>query len=173
MNKNKERYKKWVVNLLIQLLFITMVIVAADWFLTRDNYRGTLPDLTLTTLNGETVSLKSTLSGGGVIHFWATWCPVCRLEQSMIDELAQDYPVITIAQSSGDDLEVTHYLNEQQLKFRVVNDQSGDLSRVFGVAAVPVSFIVNPAGEITSVTRGYSSSWGVRVRLWLAGVSGY
>lgn len=77
---------------------------------------------------------------------------------------------MSIAMQSGSDDELRGYLREQSIAFPVINDESGELSRQFGVTAVPAFFILNRHGEITHVTRGITSSWGIRARLWLADI---
>jgi thiol-disulfide isomerase/thioredoxin len=103
-----------------------------------------------------------------LVHFWASWCPVCKLEQENIQTISEDYPVITIAMQSGEVIEVVEYMHQEGLRFPVINDSSGTLARRFGVRAVPSSFIV--AGNNTIVFReaGYTTGIGLRVRLWLA-----
>jgi peroxiredoxin len=105
------------------------------------------------------------------VHFWATWCPICRTEQGSIAAIAQDHPdVITVAMQSGTPQEVSRYMQEQGIAFPVVNDPDGIISRAWGVHAVPASFIIAPDGQIRFVEVGYTTGMGLRLRLWLAGI---
>jgi len=105
-----------------------------------------------------------------LVHFWATWCPICRTEQGSIAALAQDNPnVITVAMQSGSSAAVQQFLHEQSVNFPVVNDQDNRISAAWGVHAVPASFIVDREGKIRFVEIGYTTSIGLRLRLWLAG----
>jgi thiol-disulfide isomerase/thioredoxin len=104
-----------------------------------------------------------------LVHFWATWCPVCRLEQSSIEALAKEYPnTITVAMQSGEQNAVSKYMREQALTFPVINDSDGLISQTWGVSAVPASFIVDTKGQIRFVEIGYTSSIGLKLRMWLA-----
>jgi thiol-disulfide isomerase/thioredoxin len=106
-----------------------------------------------------------------LVHFWASWCPVCRAEQSSIAAIAQDNQnVITIAMQSGTPEQVAAYMREQGIAFPVLNDPDGHIARAWGVHAVPVSFIIAPDGEIRFVEVGYTTQIGLRLRMWLAGV---
>jgi alkyl hydroperoxide reductase subunit AhpC len=87
----------------------------------------------------------------------------------MINALAEDYPVITVAMQSGEAQEVLDYLAEQDVDYPVVNDPEGRIARRYGVSGVPASFVLDGLGEVRFVTRGYTSGPGMRVRLWLAG----
>jgi thiol-disulfide isomerase/thioredoxin len=98
-----------------------------------------------------------------LLHFWASWCPVCRLEEGSIDALAKDYPVITVASWSDD---VASYMEENKLSFPVLSDPDGDLAAVYGIKGVPASFFVDAQGRIQFVEIGYTSEIGFRLRLW-------
>lgn len=130
---------------------------------------GTAPAMHAQTLAGETFSLASPRKGPLLIHFWATWCPVCRLEQDSIQSLSRHYRVISVAMNSGTANAVRAFMQKQGLSFPVINDPDGRIARQFGVNAVPVSFVVNPDNQIRFVERGYSTEWGLRLRLWLSG----
>ena len=157
-------------RLLVELLVILLLLLAFERFLTRDALRGPAPAFELTTIQGEAFSLEQWHGQAGVLHFWATWCAICELEQGMIHRLAQRYPVMTVAMQSGSPDEVAEYLRELGVDYGVINDPDGILARHYGVRAVPASFIIDPQGEIRFVTRGYTTGLGLRVRLWLAGV---
>lgn len=157
-------------GLLLQLLLLLLVVWALEAYMTRDAARGPAPAVLAQTLDGQVFSLGDFHGQAAVVHFWAVWCPVCELEQGMIDRLARAYPVVTVAMQSGTEAEVAAYLREQGVDYPVINDPDGALAALYGVRAVPASFVLDPQGEVRFVTRGYTSGWGMRLRLWLAGI---
>lgn len=131
---------------------------------------GPAPTLTGVLIDGKPIALN-TFSGRSVlVHFWATWCPICRLEQNSINTLARDAAVITVAMQSGDSAAVKLHLRNEALSFPVLNDPDGVIAAQWGVRAVPASFIVDGAGQIRFVEVGYTTGIGLRLRLWLAGL---
>ncbi|HCQ8170749.1 protein disulfide oxidoreductase, partial [Klebsiella pneumoniae subsp. pneumoniae] len=48
-----------------------------------------------------------------------------------------------------------------------VNDPSGQLARQWDIQVTPTLVVISQ-GEVKSVTTGWTSSWGMRLRLWLA-----
>ena len=104
-----------------------------------------------------------------LLHFWATWCPICALENRYLEDIARDHRVITVAMHSGGAGEVAAYLSEHGLDFPVIVDPAGDLAAVYGVSAVPASFVLDGEGMIRFAETGLTSPWGLRLRLWLAG----
>jgi len=124
--------------------------------------------LASTTLSGKLFDSTTPRKGPLLVHFWASWCPICHLEQNSIQAISQDYPVISVAMNSGDGEAVRQFLQQQGLSFPVVNDPDGELAGRFGVTGVPVSFVVDEHNQIRFVERGYTSEWGLRLRLWLS-----
>jgi peroxiredoxin len=102
------------------------------------------------------------------VHFWASWCPVCRLEQDNIANLAVDGRVITVATTSGTADELRGYLAEHALQLPVLMDEAGHIARQWGVNGVPATFVVDTKGQIRYAAKGYSTEWGLRLCLWLA-----
>jgi thiol-disulfide isomerase/thioredoxin len=101
-----------------------------------------------------------------LVHFWATWCAVCRLGNGAIEAVARDHRVITVALQSGDAAEIRRYLASEGLAFDVVPDETGALARGWGVPGVPATFVLDPAGRVAFSTLGLTTEWGLRARLW-------
>lgn len=114
----------------------------------------------------------STASRPQLLHFWATWCHVCRLEESGIDALAKDFRVVTVAVLSGNAVDLAEYQRQRALSFPVVVDETGELAERWGVQAFPTTIILDREGRIDTVLAGYSSEWGLRLRLWWKELAG-
>lgn len=161
------KWRRYAIN---ALLFIAIMAAVRTWQ-QRDMVSGIAPALHGVTLVGKSYNLPSHRAQPVLVHFWATWCPICRTEQGSIASLAHDDPnVVTIAMQSGKPEEVARYMSEQHIDFPVVNDADGRISSAWGVHAVPASFIITPDGNIRFVEVGYTTGLGLRFRLWLAGL---
>ncbi len=159
------RWHKRVLNL---LLFAALIAGIRAWQ-HRDMASGSAPPLHGALLSGEAYTLASRSDHPVLVHFWATWCPVCRTEQGSIEAIARDHAnVITVAMQSEGSAEVRRHLAEHGLHFQVVNDPEGRLAAAWGVHAVPATFIVNPDGQVRFIEVGYTTEIGLRLRLWLA-----
>ncbi len=154
----------------INLFLIVAVFAGIRAWQQRDTASGAAPALQGTTVAGQRYVLPVRPEHPVLVHFWATWCPICRTEQGSIDAIARDNAdVITVAMQSGGPQEVARYLKEQGISFPVVNDPDGSISRAWGIHAVPASFVIAPDGNIQFVEVGYTTGIGLRLRLWLAG----
>lgn len=126
-------------------------------------------------LTDKVPNIKAKLLGGNsvkiedgkplIIHFWATWCPTCKLEAPNIEYLSKKYNVITIAVQSGDDEEVKSYLKERKLTFEVINDENAVFTRNFNIRAYPTTLIYDKKGKLQFSEVGYTTTAGFLTRL--------
>ncbi len=106
------------------------------------------------------------------LHFWADWCPICRLEQDHVTRVAADWPVLTVALRSGEAGAVRRALAERGLPWAAVVDPRGEIAAAYGVRAVPAFIVIGPGGELRASSVGYTSALGMRLRLWWAALRG-
>ncbi len=165
---NTQTKKRWISWLIYIVLFVVMP--GANWWKTRDALSGNLSEFSGELMDGTTFTLADYTGKPILLHFWATWCPVCDLQKGSIQSISQDYPVISIASWSEGESAVNTYMQENHLAFPVMLDNSGQLAQTFGLKGVPASFILDRQGEIKFVETGYSTEYGLRFRLWLSGL---
>ena len=134
--------------------------------------KPTISDDTVSTLiakdiDGNVVDISSYSGKPILINFWATWCPVCKLELSNIERVSQRYQVITVAVNSGSDSKIREFLKEHQADFRVINDNSGEISSRFNIDVFPTTLIYDSKGELSFSEVGYTTTGGLLARmLW-------
>jgi thiol-disulfide isomerase/thioredoxin len=155
-------------------LVTEVVIVAAIFFgisawNSRGAIKGPAPAVEGTSLSGQPLSLAALQGEATLVHFWATWCGVCKAEKGTIEALAKGRRIITIAEDSGTAAQLTAYMQREGLSFPVLIDD-GRLARAYGVTAYPTTFVVGKGGLVRFAEVGYSTELGLRARLWLAGL---
>ncbi len=165
-SKPKRNWKR----IAVEIGIVVAIFVAFRAYQTRNAPDGRAPELSGTELAGTPLALAARPGEPVLVHFWATWCGVCRVEEGTIDSLAEDHRVITVAAQSGSQDEVRTYMRGAGLDFPTIVDSNGELARRWGVQAFPTSFVVASDGTIRNVEVGYTTSLGLRVRLWLARV---
>lgn len=166
----KRRWLRWV----IEAMLIMALIIGVRTWQQRGMLAGEAPNFEQITLAGKTVQLTDYRGKPVLLHFWATWCPMCALEQDSVSALAKDWPVLTVAFQSGDKEEVQRFITKQQLQaWNVIVDEDGKLATQFGVHGVPTSYILDAKGKIRFREVGLTSSWGLRLRLWLASMTNW
>ncbi|MBN0210242.1 protein disulfide oxidoreductase, partial [Pseudomonas aeruginosa] len=75
--------------------------------------------------------------------------------------------VLTVALRSGDSATLEKWLTRKKMALPTVNDPSGQLARQWDIQVTPTLVVISQ-GEVKSVTTGWTSGWGMRLRLWLA-----
>jgi peroxiredoxin len=160
--------RRRVLGWLWQAALVAAVLVGAHLWTTRDAARGPAPVLSGTLLDGQSLRLDDDRGRPVLVYFWATWCPVCRLDQGAVEAVARDHRVVTVAMQSGDAAAVAAHLAERGLSFPVRIDEDGAVAAAWGVRGVPTAFVVDGDGQIRYVTTGVTTRWGLRLRLWLA-----
>jgi len=158
-----QRIKSWGITLLLAWV----VFSALSAWKSKDMLLGPAPVLAGYDLQGQLITLEPK-DEPTLVYFWATWCPICGFTISSIASIAEDYPVITVATTSGSEEEIATYLAQKNIRLPVMMDDSGDLGRHWGVTGVPAIFIVDSKGHITHRSLGYASELGLRARLVLA-----
>lgn len=147
---------------------VLAVFVAFRAWQTRNAADGPAPPLSGPSIDGGQLALAA--GEPTIVHFWATWCGVCRAEQGTIDALAKEHRVITVASQSGMPADVARYFEREGVEFPTIVDPAGVLAERWGVGAYPTTFVIAPDGTIDDVEVGYTTSLGLRARLWLAGL---
>ncbi|MBU0631607.1 redoxin domain-containing protein [bacterium] len=156
--------KKWSFKKIIKevalfalLLFVFSNVLSYIKSPSQDDKK--LPSFIATTIEGKTFdsSLHVKSDKPLLIHFWATWCPTCKMENSTIDSLSKKFEVITIVENSGDEEKIREFLKEKELSFQVINDNNGNIASLFKVAGFPTTFIYNKNGILEFSEVGYSS----------------
>jgi len=154
------------IRFISQALFVLIIYFSVRTWQALDNIQGEAPVIVATMLSGQNFDLREQHSKPILVHFWATWCPVCQFENSNIENIAEDYQVITLASWSEGENKVRQYLENENLNFPVIVDDDGEWAKVYGVKAVPSSFIIDGNGMIQFIESGYTSEIGLRLRLW-------
>lgn len=161
---------RWLGILLQVMLFLGIIFLIANWQ-TRNAARGEAPGFNAYLIQGKPVTLQDYRGKPLLLHFWASWCPVCELEHGSISNLANiseqnNYQVLTIASWSGNEADVVQYMQQEQLDFPVIVDPTGSIAKLYGVQGVPSSFVIDANNTIRFVEQGYTTQLGLQLRLW-------
>jgi peroxiredoxin len=162
--RKARRWWRWP----LEILVIAAVVLVIRAWIARDLAQGPAPEFQALLLDGSPVSLADYAGAPLLLHFWATWCPICRLEEGEILRVSRSHPVLTVAMQSGSAAEVEAHLTERERELDVINDPEGLLARRYGVKAVPSTFVIDRNGEIVFRKQGYAPPLELRLRLWLA-----
>ena len=164
------KLRRWGRELLILLLIVLAVAFGMDW-LRAPQPPAAFDSQPLTTLNGEQVSLAQLSQDKPLlVYFWASWCGVCRFTTPYVARLVgEGGNVLTVALRSGDDRQVEQWLAGKRVTLPVVNDPRGELSAQWQIGVTPTLVGISQ-GKVVQSTTGWTSYWGMKLRLWWAGL---
>ncbi len=168
MKLSKDRVKSWAKEAATTVILIVIVANTISYFRAPDLKDKILPEISTLLTNQKPYSTLESKDKPILVHFWATWCPTCKLEAENIQTLSKEYHVLTIAVKSGDDSKINTYMQEHDLDFKVINDPNGTLASRFSVPAFPTTFVYDKEGKLCFSEVGYTSTWGLFLRMWWA-----
>ncbi|WP_457749756.1 redoxin domain-containing protein [Sulfurimonas sp.] len=160
----KSKIKQYIKEIIYFIIITTLFANAMSLYRSQDLTKEPLNIKNLQLINNTKYKIPN--KKPILIHFWATWCPTCKLEAANINFLAKHFEVLTIAVKSGNNSEIKQYLKEHHYTFKVVNDKNGILSHKFKITAFPTTFIYDKNHHLALNEVGYTSTFGLFLRMW-------
>lgn len=160
----KSKFKKLVKEILKLSIILIIAMNIISYFKSTQLNKENLAINEFKLLENSKYTIKD--NKPLVIHFWATWCPICKIEASNIQKLSKDYNVITIAAQSGTNEDIKKYMKENNVDFKVVNDKDGYYSKKFNIEVFPTTLIYNDKKVLKFSEVGYTSTLGLYLRVW-------
>ncbi|MBG9454852.1 thiol-disulfide oxidoreductase [Lysinibacillus sphaericus] len=128
----------------------------------------TPPDFTLTSLDGEDVTLSELRGKKVVLNFWATWCPPCKAEmphmQNYYEQNAKKDNVeiiaVNLTQAERDVTEdekidsVMTFRESFDLTFPILLDPKNSAGLDYQVITIPTTYFIDSNGYIQRAIRG-------------------
>ena len=110
-------------------------------------------------LEGKDVSLSDYKGKIVFLNFWATWCPPCRKEMPSMESLqnklgTDDFVILAVATDRKGEKLVRPFVEEKKISFKVLIDDRSDVSDLYGVVALPTTYIIGRDGVIIEMVRG-------------------
>ncbi len=118
----------------------------------------TAPDFRLTTLDGKTAALTDLQGRIVVLNFWAPWCPSCKDDLPVLQQLWEDYRdrgVVFVGAAYDTEVGAAREsIATHGLTFPVGLDTGNQLADAYGITGVPETFVIDAAGHIAVVHIG-------------------
>jgi thiol-disulfide isomerase/thioredoxin len=155
----------WLLRIVV---FVGLFVAISQWQQADLVPHGEIaPDFKLRTLDGRQVQLADYRGKPVILHFWATWCGVCRQEFSMLnrlnDALEGNAVLLSVVADQGDPA-LADFVRDQGIRYPVLLGTRDVLKR-YRIGAFPTNYFLDEAGNVTSRSVGLSTTWAMRTRL--------
>jgi thiol-disulfide isomerase/thioredoxin len=152
-----------------QLTLVVGLVVGVSAYQTRHHLgRELAPEINLRDLTGNSRSLSQLRGKKVLIHFFATWCGVCRAELPSLRGLSQNLGpnemLLAIVEDSDDVEAVRRFAREHELSYPILLG-TREILRAYRVSSFPTNYYVNGDGTIQGSTVGLSTRLGMAFRL--------
>jgi peroxiredoxin len=152
----------------LQVLSVLGIWLAIGAYQTRRHVGTQAPDFSLKDLSGRVVTLHDFRHRKVVLHFFATWCGVCKAELPSVRRvhasLDDDEVLLAIAEDSDDPEALRRFAREHDLRYPILLGTRKVLA-AYGVSSFPTNYYLNGDGSVSSSTVGLSTLVGMQFRL--------
>src|SRR5271170_4017160 len=126
--------------------------------ITADEEREPAPRFHAKTLDGEQFNNESTKGKVVLFQFWTTWCPYCKSEESLVNNLTAEFAdkgLVVLAVDVGESKKVVQqYLKDHPRKCHIVMTGDTNLAAMYAANRYPIYVVVDRDGKIVDTQRG-------------------
>jgi peroxiredoxin len=117
------------------------------------------PQFSLAARGGQNVSLAQYKGQVVMLNFWASWCGPCRQEMPLLESIYKKYNKLGFTMLGvnvePDSQAANDWLKATPVSFPILYDTESKVSKLYDVAGMPTSVIIDRAGKVRMVHRSY------------------
>lgn len=116
------------------------------------------PDFELKGLDGKTYKLSELKGQAVMLDFWATWCPSCKAEMPLLQEMYKQYAdqgfiIIGIDMQETPKV-VQQFQQEYGLTFPLVIDSEEKVTKLYDIVPLPTAYFIDRNGVVQTKWTG-------------------
>jgi peroxiredoxin len=120
-------------------------------------YGKEAPDFSFTDITGATSKLSDYRGRDVIVHYWATWCPACKIQRPDLIKLrglVDKTELKIIAVSNEDDSTLKKEASLVGINYTLTSIRGRQPAPFSHVNAIPVSFFIDEQGVIKVIAEG-------------------
>lgn len=158
----------------VRLLLVSGAMLFALAACAAEKRREPAPRFNARTTAGESFNNDSLKGKVVLLQFWTTWCPYCREEQAIVDDIDKEFApksVVVLAVNVGESKKtVKKYLESTPRSCRIVLTDDTNLAAMFAAKSYPIYVVIDRDGNIAGEQRGAGGERALRYLLKKAGL---
>lgn len=132
------------------------------------------PDITVKTLDGQSITLSQLRGKRVVLDFWATWCPPCVKEIPhfirLFNETSRD-ELMVVGISSEEESMLKPFIKKREINYPIASAK--DLPAPYkDIQSIPTTFFIDRNGVIQSIRVGYHDFAAIKEQALAADATG-
>ena len=120
---------------------------------------GPAPQFSLESRNGPKISLAQYKGQVVMLNFWASWCGPCRQEMPLLESIYKKYNKMGFTMIGvnvePDSNAANEWLKATPVSFPILYDRDSKVSKLYDVAGMPSTVIIDRSGKLRVLHRGY------------------
>jgi len=109
-----------------------------------------------------------------LLQFWTTWCPYCRREQPIVDDIDKEFRdqglVVLAVDVNESKKTVKKYLEQNPRACRIVLTEDTNLAAMFAAKSYPIYVVIGRDGNVVATQHGAGGERALRSMLARAGL---
>ena len=132
------------------------------------------PNFNAKTIAGEKFTNDSLKGHVVLLQFWTTWCPYCRREQPLVDDLDKEFRdrglVVLAVDVNESKKTVKQYLSQNPRACRIVLTEDTNLAAMYAANSYPIYVVIGRDGNVVATQHGAGGERALRSMLARAGL---
>ena len=132
------------------------------------------PNFNAKTTAGEKFTNDSLKGRVVLLQFWTTWCPYCRREQPIVDDLDKEFReqglVVLAVDVNESKKTVKKYLEQNPRACRIVLTEDTNLAAMYAAHSFPIYVVIDREGNVAATQHGAGGERALRSMLARAGL---
>lgn len=153
---------------------VVLLTLLSVFALAGPNSSQPAPRFHARTMSGENFTNETTKGKVVLFEFWTTWCPYCREEESLVDDINKEFSnkgLVLLAVDVGESKKtVQKYLQAHPRSVRIVLNEDTNLAAMYAARSYPIYVVVDRDGNIAGIQRGAAGERALRALLADAGL---
>lgn len=159
-----EQQSRWgrLLGVVISFGLVVALLGLVGWGLAKAQNgpieNGMAPEFTITSFEGETITLRELRGQVVIVNFWASWCPPCRDEAPYLEQTWLKYKDQGVVFIGVDYLDTKAkslaYIEEFSITYFNGPDLGTRISQAYHIDGVPETFYIAKNGELRGMKFG-------------------